>query len=167
MNCIDEVVDKIHLAYTSLENPDFSFVSRSIAQNPYADAVHQLSNLFEVEEDTDPNCDVSFKYILTRAAATLVLRLSMVGPYAILLRIDEDGETKLLSEDTASLSDEEKGVREILAKGGLSLLDHELLTQPVPLTPRDPEDDVICIYQALFTETDYLPWEKIPEAPIQ
>ena len=65
---VQEVMDAIRSHYTSLQSPDFSFVRDTLAQRPYEKVLRQISTHFQVEEDTDPNDDVSFGYVLTKGS---------------------------------------------------------------------------------------------------
>ena len=63
---VQAVMDVIRSHYKSLQSPDFSFVRDTIPKRPYEKVLRQISKHFQVEEDTDPNDDVSFGYVLTQ-----------------------------------------------------------------------------------------------------
>ncbi len=75
-----EVMDAIEATYGSLSDPSYSFVERAMSAQPYAECVDRLSNLVDVEDVTDVNDDVSFRYLLSRGPNEWALNLSMVGP---------------------------------------------------------------------------------------
>ena len=52
---IQTLAEVIERTYTSLEQPDFSFVSKAISSRPYDSVIQQMRNLFEIEEITDIN----------------------------------------------------------------------------------------------------------------
>lgn len=56
------LLDLIERKYMSFEEPNFSFVRKTISSQPYAPLLSKLKELFEVEEITDPNDDVAFIY---------------------------------------------------------------------------------------------------------
>ena len=164
MVSVEAVVQSVVATYRVLDDPQFWFVEDSVARDPYRRMASQLKILFDVEEDTDPNDDVSFGYILTRkgapqSGARWILRASMVGPWAILLREAPGGPPILVSERTPSPSEDESSIRTIVAGWGLNLLDEDLLTRRVPLRLPNAEEDDATLYQALFTDSGFLPWE--------
>ena len=73
--------------YGSLEAPRFDFVKEVLKARPYDGVIEEIRRKFTVEEDTDPNEDVSFGYVLVRGDKTWLLRISMLAPYAVLFRI--------------------------------------------------------------------------------
>jgi hypothetical protein len=153
----DSMMTLIHDEYQSFESPDFSFVEEAISSRPYERVVQQIGTKFQVEEDTDPNDDVSFGYFLTNGPQHWVLRISMLGPYAVLLRVSDSERAELVTSSEEAMSDAERDLLHILADNEVSLLAREVLLQPVPLSLFNAEDTRV--YQALFTDTDILPWE--------
>lgn len=153
------ISELIRLTYGSLESPDFSFVADAVARRPHEELARELSHHFEVSEDTDPNDDVSFVYQLRRGGSTWILRVSMVGPYAILLRLVENGGADVISDDTAPRSESETDLLKRLSSRQLQVLDRDTLLQPVPLMLFNTAPENTRIYQALFCDSDILPWE--------
>jgi len=135
------VLTQIERTYRSYESPEFFFVS------PYKHLVQKISACFQVEEDTDPNDDVSFGYLLRakyRSGAKRdqqwLLRLSMVGPYAVLFRLlhTETGVPTVISYTEPVLSELEcspweKYLLNTLSLLGICLMDRQSLMQPVPM----------------------------------
>lgn len=155
-----EVMASIVQAYGSLEDPTFFFVSSAVDDDPYRAIVDRLEQTFEVEEDTDPDDDVSFGYLLRRGSRDWVLRLSMVGPYGMLLR-DPEGRPEVVTGVVGPRSDDEAAIVRVVREGGVTLLGSDALAESVPLRLLDADEDAL-LYQALFTETDFLPWEPLP-----
>ena len=60
------IIQQIREQSGSLDAPRFFFVRDALAANPYAGIVAQLERCFACENDTDPNDDVSFGYVLRR-----------------------------------------------------------------------------------------------------
>jgi hypothetical protein len=87
----------------------------------------------QLEEDNDPNDDVSFGYLLTGSDERLFLQLSMVGRYAVVQRGLTDGSTELLSPTSLSNTPFSNRIAEILEKVGIQVLDQDTLSYPVPL----------------------------------
>ncbi len=80
-------------AYRDLQAPQRRFVLDRSARNPYTAQIAEAARLLEAvfEEDTDVNCDVCFTYYVTPQrdpGRPLILRLSMIGPYAVLVAVD-------------------------------------------------------------------------------
>jgi hypothetical protein len=159
---LKRVMDLIRKRYKSFESPDFSFVGDAMSRRPYEKTLQQIGKSFHIEEETDPNDDVSFGYLLRREEKQWVLLLSMLGPYAVLFRIDESGRVKeLLTHIEQAASDSEKELVTILSDNSICLMGREMLLIPVPISLSNAETENTRVYQALFTDTDILPWEEI------
>lgn len=159
-NHVQEIMTFIRRRYKSLENPNFSFVAESISKYPYEDLIRQIRTYFQVQEETDPNEDVSFSYSLFREQDQWILRISMIGPYAVLLRVGKSDASEIVSCTVRMLSISEKELMNILADNGIRLLDHDTLCLPIPLKLFNAEPENTRVYQALFTDSDFLPWEE-------
>lgn len=160
---LDEVLKLIRQRYRSLESPDFSFVEAALAWHPYETVMSIFHQRFQVEEDTDPNDDVSFGYLLTKGQQRWILRISMLGPYAVLLRLDESDNAAVIHATTTELSALEKELTATLTDHGIHLLGLEVLLHPVPIRLFNTERENTRVYQALFSDCDVLPWEESPE----
>lgn len=143
--------------YKSLEQPDFSFVSRAISSKPYDALINNLRELFDVEEITDLNDDVSFRYTVSKSNNRWVVELSMLGLYATVLRVSQLGHTEIVSQN--SFAPEDKDVISLLLENQFVILGKDELEQPVTLKLFNTEPENTCIYQALFSDTDMLPWK--------
>jgi len=159
---VQEVMDVIRRHYKSLQCPDFSFVRETLAKRPYEKVIQQISHHFQVEEDTDPNDDVSFGYVLTKGGEQWVLRISMLGPYAVVLRLHQPTGVEVLAHRAQVSSRAEKALITTLADQSIRLLDRDALRMPVPMRLFNAEPENTRVYQALFTDTDSLPWEESP-----
>jgi len=159
---VQEVMDVIRSHYKSLQSPDFSFVRDTLAKRPYEKVIRQLSTHFHIEEDTDPNDDVSFGYVLTQEGERWVLRISMLGPYAVLLRLHQTARIEVMAQRAQVSSRAEKELITTLADHSIRLLDRDTLLIPVPMRLFNTEPENTRVYQALFTDTDILPWEESP-----
>jgi hypothetical protein len=147
MTDLDEVVQSIRAAYGSLDHPRFDFVADSVRARTYSAMIGQLAQSFSTQDDTDVNTDVSFGCLLASGGERWLLRVSMVGPYAVLVRLGREvGGGVVLSGPTASSSEAEQQLMGTVAASGLRLLDRDLLSRTV--------------YQALFVNTDFPPWQR-------
>ncbi|MFJ8579659.1 hypothetical protein [Micromonospora sp. NPDC093277] len=77
-------------SYGSLTDPVFHFVWNVADRKPYGEVFRRLSSICPVEDDTDINCDVCFTFIV-RCERVLIVKLSMIGPYAVVLAFGPDG----------------------------------------------------------------------------
>ena len=150
------LLEVIERQYKSLEKPDYSFVSKAISSKPYSELVERLKALFEIEEITDSNDDVSFRYLLSQSGKQWVVELSMVGLYAAILRLSEAGLSEPVTLDNAV--SQEKEIYSLLSSYGFKVLDKLELEKPIKLNLCNTEPDNVCFYQALFSDTDILPW---------
>ncbi len=78
-------------SYGSFESPDYSFVKLHFSVEKYPDVIRFLEGNYDFSEDTEPNSDVSYGYLLTGDADDFVLRVSLVGPYYYLSSLSPDG----------------------------------------------------------------------------
>lgn len=151
------LLDIIQRKYKSFEEPEFGFVSKALSSQPYAPLVSRLRELFKVDETTEPNDDVSFGYVLSRDGKQWGLELSMVERYAVVFRISSiSGVEFVLS---GSSVPEEHTLRELLLAHHFIILDQQTLEQPCPLKMHNTDPENMCIYQALFSDVDVLPWK--------
>ena len=149
--------ETIKRTYISLEQPDFSFISKAISSRPYESLIQQIRSLFEVEELTDSNDDVSFRYLLSKQKNQWLVELSMLGRYATVLRISEIGPIRVITQNTCA--QEEQKIFSLLMENQFKILEQQELEQPFPLSLSNAEPENVCIYQALFSDTDVLPWK--------
>ena len=154
---VQEIMDVIRSRYKSLQSPDFSFVRDTISQHLYEKVVRQLRKHFQVEEDTDPNDDVSFGYGLQKGNERWVLRISMLGPYAVLLRLHETARVEVLAPRPHATSSSEQTLLTTLTDHGIRVLDREALLTPVPLRLLNAEpENTECIRRYLLTQISCL-----------
>lgn len=152
-------VEALHLAYRSPERPSRSFVSAAVDRMPYRGLCHDLAALGPVEDDTEVNTDVSFTLVL-RGPEPLLVRLSMAGPYAVVLPIGDTAATgPLLLPRRRGLGETAQRVLHLLTRHGLILLDEGDLAIRVPLALTGPGTDAT-LYAALFEPEADLPWTR-------
>ena len=140
--------------YRSLEQPNFWFQAEAVRKRPYEPLVHELRGWLEVEDMTDLNADVSFVYRLSASGQQWNLMLSMVGPYAVLTQFTEEGET-FVGKPTSAL---EGSITALLARHQLERPPKAALKKPVPLRLNYCEPEDVCMFQALFTDLEWIPF---------
>lgn len=86
------------------------------------------------------------------------LQLSFVGPYAVLMRLRNREILEVVDSDNPKNCVTERQVIRLLANHGISLLNKENLELSVGLKLFDTEPQNVRVYQALFSDSDVLPW---------
>ncbi|MEL6723282.1 MAG: hypothetical protein AAFP10_08745 [Pseudomonadota bacterium] len=155
INKTAKLIEKIFCYYKSLDFPDFTFVKEMIKSKPYDSLIKKIGCLFDIEETTDVNDDVSFCYIIKKNESQWVIELSMLGLYAVVFRITDDGGAELL---VSPINQQEEKIAYLLNEYGFERLSENILKQPVNLRLNNTEPENTCFYQAFFSDTDQLPW---------
>lgn len=125
---------------------------------PYGPFERELQTSFEFDEDTDPDDDVSFGYVLSQDGTRWVLRVSMVGPFALLMKLNGDERCEVISclDEVAVPGDRQ--LLEMLKRYGIVALSRDVLESPMELMLPNTSAEESQIYQVLFTDSDVLPW---------
>lgn len=156
----NSILEHIREKYRDLDHPEFWFVGESISRQPYQPLVERLEQQFSVQDDTDPNDDVSFIYVLRSGRDAWVLALSMVGPFAALFRATSDHPVLIDATGMSALTKQEAELVEEAQSFGFSFLTKALLEMPIGLTLQNASRENTRLYQALFSDTDILPWDE-------
>ena len=151
------LAEVIEQKYKSLEQPDYSFVSKAVSSKPYEKLVQQFKELFEIEEITDTNDDVSFRYLVSKSENQWIVELSMVGLYAVVLRVPNAGLSETVTLDS-SIKDEQD-ICSLLVSHHFELLAKSELEKPLALNLCNTDPSDVRLYQALFSDTERLPWK--------
>jgi len=139
--------------YKDFDNPDFHFVAREMQTSPLRSVLPELNALAaRVKEDTEPNSDVSFGYIIANGTELLSLRLSMVGPYAALRRIASDPPFDAIGSREDCRTDLELNVYDIVARRA-TILDRSTLQSRLKINLTNIEAAETTVYNALFTDS--------------
>ena len=156
---VESVKQEIVKAYISLDNPEYAFLARGKSERPYQDLVDELLQRFFVKDSTNVNQDVSFVYLLCNVVAETqarwMLQLSLVARYGVLFSLTEKGPELLCSGEYGS-----EQIAHLMAKWRVPILTSEVLKTRIPLKLFYTEPENVCIYQALFSDVDLLPWES-------
>jgi len=161
---VDEIVARLRERYGSLAAPRFGFVQEMMTADPYASLVQRLIDDFDCQDETEPNDDVSFGYLLTNRRGAWVLRVSMVGPYAVLLRLRDGGVADVVESGGAGITEDERRLLRALKTEGIRALGRETLDEPISLALSNTSPGKVRVFQALFTDTDVLPWDRCAAA---
>lgn len=146
--------------YKSLEHPDFSFVKKGFSSRPYDPLIKRLRDYAAVEECTEAEDDVCFSYFLKGRDSLWKLDLSLVGPFGLFVRL----KAKICGEDFLSagkgdLNGYERKIVDLLKNSGIRLLTVNELSQELPMTLFNAGKGKVCLYQALFSDREALPWQ--------
>ena len=151
-----KIFDNILHTYGSLSEPNFSFVEKNIERRPYKEFEKKVKAICVMEEVTDLNNEVCFSYQLVHLSEKLFHQISMVGPYCTLFRMTTSG--LILIQEVTVLTRFEDDVLTLIQEEGLKLLNREQLETKIQIKLFNAEEPHICFYNALFSDTDILPF---------
>jgi len=155
----EDLFEQLRSVYGPLEEPTYFKINEVMAQRPYSRLVQELTNYFQVEEVTDVNEDVSFQYELAQGGDGWMLELSAVGPFAVFSRYEEQGGRSLITPESDSLAPHERQVIDLLRRHELRVMSRSDLDVPVRMNLFVTESEKVCLYHALFSDNDSLPWD--------
>lgn len=87
----DNFSQHVRDSYGSVEQPDYSFTHEYFREHKYPRVLDFIKRNFSFSEDTEPNTDVSYGYVLKKDNDRAALQISFVGPYFYLSAILPDG----------------------------------------------------------------------------
>ncbi|MGK3985801.1 hypothetical protein WME99_22330 [Sorangium sp. So ce136] len=148
--------------YKSLENPDCHWVVKEYERNPYRGLEQYMMSRFSVEDITDLNNDVSCVLAISPegSVAQWTLKISLVGPYAVLLReTGARGWDVYVQDESDVRSEDERWILEACRQHDVEVLRLDVLKMPIGLRLFDTDPENVRLYQALFSDNDYLPGE--------
>ncbi len=155
----DAILRAIEETYGSLAEPNYAFVEKALLAQPYARLLDGLSRLGELDETTDVNDDVSFRYVLARDDEEWAVSLSMVGPYALLLRLPPREPPVVVT--AASGSTHEAELVELIERAGVRLLSRKALEREIPFRRPGADEESAFVYHAIISD-ESLPWWRPP-----
>jgi hypothetical protein len=151
--------DYILSAYKNQDQPDFSFLRRAFLSRPYDPLIRKLRDFAAVEDLGECEDDVCFSFLLKGQNALWRLELSMVGPFAVFVRLSNRvHDYDFISPTAGDLSGFEVKIVEKLKSYGIRLLTPRELTQPIQLSLYNTPPGQTRLYQALFSDRPNLPW---------
>ncbi|WP_194858285.1 hypothetical protein [Myxococcus sp. AB056] len=156
---LDRLLRTIEAKYGSLDKPRFDFVETTLRKDPYALLREKISRAAEVEDLTDSNDDVCFSYRIRSTDGGLLLRVSMVGPYFVLTRPFSWGAHGRFVEPGEPREGLERQITEMCLQEGLIQIDRKTCEHPIEMPMFKTEPERVRIFNAIFTDTDLLPWE--------
>ncbi|KYF97203.1 hypothetical protein BE20_39475 [Sorangium cellulosum] len=162
MTAPSQLFQAIMAKYRSLENPDFRWVVEEYERKPYRELERRLVSRFSIEDITDLNNDVSCVFAISPegSEARWTLKLSLVGPYAVLLReTGARGWDVYVQGEADARSEDERWILEACRQHAIEVLRLDVLKTPIGLRLFDTDPENVRLYQALFSDNDYLPGE--------
>ena len=110
----------------------------------------------DVLNTTDENDDVASFLDISQFGDRVGLALSGVGPFASLIHQDEDERYVWVTEADQGPTPLARTVAAHVVEAGFLLLPRDLMTRTVKMNRWD-ESTEATLYQALFTDTDWIP----------
>ncbi len=156
---VENIKKELLAKHGSFEKPDFHFRWKALEERPYRSFVDEALTHFFIKDQTDLNQDGCFVYtILAELKPQWMIQLSMVGRYGVLFRIERN-HPALINCDNQLIPGEDVIVS-LVAKHGIILLHKDILMTRVDLALDYTDPENVRVYQALFSDTDILPWEN-------
>jgi hypothetical protein len=138
-----------------LGQPRYDFVQEALRDKPYAQLLADISKTWTVVDDTDPNDDVSFNWIVTADGIGWRVAISMVGPFALLIRAGPDGTARVISSEGEAEQPAEIELMSLIRASGLELLSAHSIRLTVPAAAGGMNGK--SLYEALFSDSESLP----------
>ena len=165
---IEIVRRDISESYGLPDKPNFEFEKEERRRGAYEPFLRDLAasllmdteGFFKIASVTDVNSDHGFTFII-RGIGEWWLQLSFVGMYAVLMRLTERATLEVIDPDAAKKSATEQLIVRLIANNGIHLLDKVTLETPIALKLFDTEPENVRVYQALFSDRDVLPWQRL------
>ncbi|WP_139334181.1 MULTISPECIES: hypothetical protein [Acidiphilium] len=149
----NEIITDILGAYRDLTNPDFSWVIQKYQSQPYKkNIISMIEHGFSVDEETDLNEDVSVNLYVQKDEEHYVLKLSLVGKYAVLFRADLQGIYHILSYEDIESSHALRLLTKNFARDEITFLDASIIELPIGLHLFNTEIEDTTFYNALFAD---------------
>ncbi|MFJ4186405.1 hypothetical protein [Kitasatospora sp. NPDC089509] len=152
---IEGYLDRARHTYGSLEDPDFRFASGARVEDTHAELLATLSRLVKVTNMSDENDHVCFVLELREGPREWSLRLSMVGPYAMLLRVTRGWprrfrilSVEVIEEPAAGT---EQAIAELVREAGFTMVSAEDAEYPVRFNASGTEPVDGPLYRVLFS----------------
>jgi hypothetical protein len=146
------VLRSVESKYGSLDEPNYAFVKTEIQTSEQRAILSKLENKgTTIVEHTDINDDVSINVTL---GGKLGLWLSLIGPFAMLRRIGDGENERMIVAPNDCKDDLESLVVSTVLNEGVTFLGRKILLKPLPLAvPNRPKEETR-VYHALFSDDD-------------
>jgi hypothetical protein len=145
-------------SYKSVAKPDYGFFAKLANDPPYGDILASIAKFATVTDDTVPDDDVSFSYIIHSGEKLWYLQLSAVGPFVALFSVPRGGRPtprsswRIVEPDRAECEVEDLLVRHLVS-AGFHIVSAADLQQEVEFNLVN-NDGPVTLYQVLFRDDD-------------
>ncbi|WP_175997789.1 hypothetical protein [Burkholderia stabilis] len=89
-------------AYGSFEHPEYFFSHQWFERQKYPGMLDFIKGNYRFSEDTEPNTDVGYSFVIKKGKEEAVMQVSFVGPYFYLSKVLPDGSPSLPEENLPS-----------------------------------------------------------------
>jgi hypothetical protein len=144
MNIPPAIKEMVQRYFGENAYPDYSKTLRIMQRDPYGDVKEEFSKFSEIIDITDYNSDLGSVLILKDIGDQPIVRLSYVGPFAV------------VTDSTGSIM-RNRTIDDILTASGFSLIQKEILELPVRIWEPEVEGR---LYEFLFEFDEGLPWAR-------
>lgn len=146
---LEKIVSNVTRLVGSLASPDYSGVK--LDSKRYSDIVTYLSDKFWIRDVSEPNMDISSVLHLRSVddEDEFNIYLSNVGNYMYVIQTAQD---HLQNDKSLDWADD------LADRYGMIRLTEEVLSTPVKATMFYADEPKL--FNILFSDTDFLPWEK-------
>ena len=152
------ILNQIENAYGSLDKPDYRFVHKFFSKRVYFLLEQLLAEHFKLVSIEDENDDHCYRYLLEKPSNQWILELSFVAKYAVLMKFTETKKSILVN-DFIKDSDESV-IMDLASEFCFEFLPKEILEKPCAINLSTVGFGKARIYQALFSDVYFLPWEQ-------
>lgn len=143
--------------YGDLTDPNYRRVYENMGSSLHRQLVDELrASGLTIAETTDPNDDVATRVIASQGSSEVELALSGVGPFAVLMQLNDDEDCCWITDSNESPSSLAAHTAKTVEQRGFSLLSRDTVAQKVPMNRADGSTEAT-VYQALFTDSDMIP----------
>ena len=154
---LSSIMKALTATYGNLAEPNYRKIFVTLAGPRHRGMIPTLqSHGVDVLETTDHNDDVSTQLVASRAGDEVGLGLSGVGPFAAVIHGNADGRRPWVTRAETAPTPLAALVVACIEQAGFYLLDRDIVTRKVAMNRWDGETEAT-LYQALFTDTDWIP----------
>jgi hypothetical protein len=164
MNIIQQINQDILDAYKDLSSPRKQFLSNRIdTTTPKVLRCLSDSSYTLDADNTDTNYDVCSQSVFNDEDTTFVLMISRVGPYACILSVNKSNSSIVIDTTYNGKNKLVNQMLKCLRTNAIHCLGIEVLGIAVDLRTELRDPKLATIYNALFCDNAFLPWEPWAE----
>ncbi|WP_153101230.1 hypothetical protein [Paraburkholderia hayleyella] len=150
----DKFSNSVIGSYGSFEHPEYLFTHQWFTEKKYPEMMDFIKENYQFSEDTEPNTDVSYSFILKKGKQDAILKVSFVGPYFYMSSILSDGSQSEPAYDLTAM-DFRFPLQEYLHQAGFICTTSTILCKKVPFGGQR-----VSVYTILYCYEDEPSWVK-------